>query len=152
MAEVKNATLKRFNGTDYDTIHPQTDWTQIESKPLTFTPTAHTLNSHSDVNASAPEDGFVLSWNAEASKWIAAQAAGGSSFLDGGTATSVYTDAEGWSGGGGDGGSRRVAHGHRVRGCVRWMRRRAAQLRESRLRRLRHQPPAADKVLVSRVH
>jgi hypothetical protein len=34
--------LKRFNGTDYDKLQPETTWTQVLDKPTTFTPTAHT--------------------------------------------------------------------------------------------------------------
>lgn len=77
MAETKKVTLKRFNGTDQDTIHPKTEWDQIESKPATFTPTSHTLNSHSDVNAVPTADGQVLTWDANNTKWIASATAGG---------------------------------------------------------------------------
>jgi hypothetical protein len=35
-------TLKRKTGAVYDNLHPTTTWTQVESKPTTFTPTAHT--------------------------------------------------------------------------------------------------------------
>ena len=40
----KQVTLKRVIDTsgNTDTIHPTTDWAQVESKPSTFTPTAHT--------------------------------------------------------------------------------------------------------------
>lgn len=34
--------LKRFNGSTYDKLHPETTWTQVLNKPSTFTPTAHT--------------------------------------------------------------------------------------------------------------
>ena len=39
-----NVTLKRVNNTSgaTDELHPTTDWSQIESKPSTFTPTSHT--------------------------------------------------------------------------------------------------------------
>jgi hypothetical protein len=35
-------TLKRKTGASYDNLHPTTTWTQVESKPTTFTPTSHT--------------------------------------------------------------------------------------------------------------
>jgi hypothetical protein len=35
-------TLKRRAGGAYDVLYPTTTWTQVESKPTTFTPTAHT--------------------------------------------------------------------------------------------------------------
>jgi hypothetical protein len=41
-------TLKRHNGgtsgtlTDFDNLRPTTTWTQVESKPTTFTPSSHT--------------------------------------------------------------------------------------------------------------
>jgi hypothetical protein len=37
-----NIKLKRYNGTSWDTINPETTWNQIQSKPSTFTPTSHT--------------------------------------------------------------------------------------------------------------
>ena len=53
MAQNLDVTLKRGNGTDFDTIYPTTTWGQILSKPLTFTPTAHdhTLADITDVSA-----------------------------------------------------------------------------------------------------
>ena len=42
MASDLEITLKRYNGTDYDTLKPTTTWAQIEGKPTTFTPTSHT--------------------------------------------------------------------------------------------------------------
>jgi len=77
MAEVKQVTLKRFNGTDEDTLHPTTEWDQVENKPSTFTATAHTLNSHTDVNAS-PTDGQALVWDGTNSLWVAGEGGGGS--------------------------------------------------------------------------
>jgi hypothetical protein len=35
-------TLRRKNGLVYDRLNPSTTWTQVEDKPTTFTPTAHT--------------------------------------------------------------------------------------------------------------
>lgn len=35
-------TLKRKVGAAYDVLYPTTTWAQVESKPTTFTPTAHT--------------------------------------------------------------------------------------------------------------
>ena len=75
MAETKQVTLKRYNGTDQDTLHPETHWDQLEGKPSTFTPTAHTLNSHTDVNAS-PTDGQALVWDGTNSLWIAGEGGG----------------------------------------------------------------------------
>lgn len=107
MAEVKKVTLKRFNGTDNDDLYPTTSWDQIESKPLTFTPTSHTLNSHSDVSAIPTEDGQALVWDSTANDgagaWVAglALSSGGSfAFLDGGAADSVYTTGDVLDGGG----------------------------------------------------
>jgi hypothetical protein len=77
MAEVKKVTLKRFNGTDDDTLHPTTEWEQVENKPSTFTPTAHTLNSHTDVDANPTADGQVLTWDATNNQWIALDSTGG---------------------------------------------------------------------------
>lgn len=37
-----NITLKRNNAGTYDNLYPKTTWDQVESKPSTFTPTAHT--------------------------------------------------------------------------------------------------------------
>ena len=48
MAVNIDVTLKRFNGTDNDTLHPTTTWTQVESKPATFTPTSHTHGNITD--------------------------------------------------------------------------------------------------------
>jgi len=47
MASNLKATLQRHNGTDIDTIYPKTTWVQVESKPSTYTPTAH---SHGDIS------------------------------------------------------------------------------------------------------
>ena len=104
MAEVKKVTLKRFNGTDNDDIYPTTSWDQIESKPSTFTPTSHTLNSHSDVNASPTADGQALIWDSTANSgsggWVAGEAGGTLSFIDGGAADSVYSFGDTLDGGG----------------------------------------------------
>ncbi len=35
-------TLRRKVGAAYDVLYPTTTWTQVESKPTTFTPTSHT--------------------------------------------------------------------------------------------------------------
>jgi hypothetical protein len=48
MATNIDVTLKRFNGTDNDTLNPTTTWTQVENKPSTFTPTAHTHGNLTD--------------------------------------------------------------------------------------------------------
>jgi hypothetical protein len=48
MAANIDVTLKRFNGTDNDTLHPTTTWTQVENKPSTFTPTSHTHGNITD--------------------------------------------------------------------------------------------------------
>lgn len=42
MASNLDITLKRHNGTDIDNLYPTTTWSQVESKPSTFTPTSHT--------------------------------------------------------------------------------------------------------------
>lgn len=42
MATNLEATLKRHNGTDQDNVYLTTTWPQVENKPSTFTPTAHT--------------------------------------------------------------------------------------------------------------
>jgi hypothetical protein len=41
-------TLKRRNGAGYDVLLPTTTWTQVEDKPTTFTPTAHTHGNITD--------------------------------------------------------------------------------------------------------
>ena len=46
MATNTPVLLKRFNGTDYDKLQPETTWTQVTDKPTTFTPTSHT---HGDI-------------------------------------------------------------------------------------------------------
>jgi hypothetical protein len=62
-----NFTLKRgVNGAD--TLYPKTTWTQVADKPATFTPTAHTLTSHSDVTITSPTTGQVLKYNGTA--WV----------------------------------------------------------------------------------
>ena len=38
MAQNKDFTLKRKNGTSIDTLYPTTRWGQVEEKPTTFTP------------------------------------------------------------------------------------------------------------------
>jgi hypothetical protein len=78
MADVK-VTLKRVIDAqgNTDNIHPTTDWDQVENKPSTFTPTAHTLNSHTDVDANPTAAGQVLTWDADNSQWIASVSAGG---------------------------------------------------------------------------
>jgi hypothetical protein len=48
MAVNIDVTLKRFNGTDNDTLNPTTTWTQVENKPSTFTPTSHTHGNITD--------------------------------------------------------------------------------------------------------
>lgn len=66
MAVNIDVTLKRFNGTDNDTLHPTTTWTQIENKPSTFTPTSHlhgniTDNGQITATQVAPTSGdFIL--------------------------------------------------------------------------------------------
>jgi hypothetical protein len=41
-------TLKRKTGAVYDNLHPTTTWTQVESKPTTFTPTSHSHGQITD--------------------------------------------------------------------------------------------------------
>jgi hypothetical protein len=41
-------TLKRKTGASYDNLHPTTTWTQVESKPTTFTPTSHSHGQITD--------------------------------------------------------------------------------------------------------
>lgn len=55
MASNLDATLKRGNGTDYDNVYLTTTWLQVENKPSTFTPTAHThvLADITDAGAAA---------------------------------------------------------------------------------------------------
>lgn len=50
-----NITLKRNNAGTYDNLYPKTTWDQVESKPSTFTPTAHThtLSDITDSGAAA---------------------------------------------------------------------------------------------------
>jgi hypothetical protein len=62
-----NFTLKRGVG-GADTLYPKTTWTQVADKPATFTPTAHTLTSHSDVTITSPSTGQVLKYNGTA--WV----------------------------------------------------------------------------------
>lgn len=38
----KNAALKRWNGSSYESVAPRTTWEQVEDKPSTFTPSEHT--------------------------------------------------------------------------------------------------------------
>jgi hypothetical protein len=75
----KKVTLKRVTDAqgNTDRVLPTTDWDQVENKPTTFTPTAHTLNSHTDVNAVPTADGQVLTWDDANSVWIASATAGG---------------------------------------------------------------------------
>ena len=53
-----NIKLKRYNGSSWDTINPETTWSQIQSKPSTFTPTSHThtLSQISDAGTVAAID------------------------------------------------------------------------------------------------
>jgi hypothetical protein len=53
MAQILPYQHKRFNGTDSDILHPETDWGQILNIPSTFTPTYHThvLADITDVSA-----------------------------------------------------------------------------------------------------
>jgi len=44
-------TLRRRNGAGYDVLLPTTTWTQVENKPTTFTPTAHTHGQISNTGA-----------------------------------------------------------------------------------------------------
>jgi len=37
-----DVTIRRKVGAGYDVLHPTTTWAQVENKPTTFTPTAHT--------------------------------------------------------------------------------------------------------------
>lgn len=54
---------------------------------------AHTLGSHSDVNAPAPTDNQSLTWDAATSKWVPETVAGGSTPLASATVTgTVKTD------------------------------------------------------------
>ena len=57
----KKVTLKRVADTsgNTDNIYPTTSWDQIESKPTTFTPTAHE-HIASDIDSETALDGYVL--------------------------------------------------------------------------------------------
>ena len=48
MANERDFTLKRKNGTIIDTLYPTTRWEQVEEKPITFTPTAHSHGNITD--------------------------------------------------------------------------------------------------------
>ena len=51
-----NVTLKRKTASGTDDLHPTTDWSQINSKPGTFAPTAHThgnINDDGQISATA---------------------------------------------------------------------------------------------------
>jgi hypothetical protein len=56
-----DVTLKRKNGATHDTLHPTTSWSQIEDKPTTFTPTAHThtLADVTDITATVTEVNYT---------------------------------------------------------------------------------------------
>lgn len=47
--------------------------------PATFTPSSHTLSSHSDVSTTSPTDGQVLAWNYTGSTWEPQTVSGGGS-------------------------------------------------------------------------
>ena len=74
----KQVTLKRVIDTsgNTDTIHPTTDWAQVESKPSTFTPTAHTHGYVTDdgritsAATIATGDHLVIADNSQSNKVI----------------------------------------------------------------------------------
>lgn len=44
-------------------------YSSLTGIPTTFTPSSHTLSSHSDVSTTSPTDGEVLTWNNSGSTW-----------------------------------------------------------------------------------
>jgi hypothetical protein len=53
------------------------DYGSLTNVPATFAPSAHDLASHSNVAATAPTDGQVLTWNNTASEWEPQTSSGG---------------------------------------------------------------------------
>lgn len=51
MASNLDFTLRRNNGTDTDVLYPTTRWSQVEEKPSTYTPTAHTHGNITNAGA-----------------------------------------------------------------------------------------------------
>ena len=51
-----NIKLRRYDGSSWDTLNPETTWSQIQSKPSTFTATSHThgnITNGGEINATA---------------------------------------------------------------------------------------------------
>ena len=57
----------RYDGTAW--VDAVLNYSDLNGVPADFTPSAHTLSSHSDVSATAPTDGQVLAWNNTGSTW-----------------------------------------------------------------------------------
>ncbi len=59
--------LTSYTVTSSDVTQHQGDlsiaWDQVSSKPTTFSPSSHTIKSHSDVSAANPTNGQVLKWD-----------------------------------------------------------------------------------------
>ena len=85
----KNINLKRKTGAGEDILHPTTNWDQVTSKPTTFAPDSHALDSHSNVSITSPSSGQVLKY--DGSNWVNGTDNEGSG--GGGTVTSVDTGA-----------------------------------------------------------
>ena len=73
MADIK---LRRYNGTGWDDINLETTWSQIQSKPSTFTPTSHTHGYVTDdgritsAATIATGDHLVIADNSQSNKVI----------------------------------------------------------------------------------
>lgn len=55
------------------------NYSSLAGVPTTFTPSSHTLSSHSDVSTTSPTDGQVLAWNNTGSTWEPQTVSGGGS-------------------------------------------------------------------------
>ena len=72
----KEITIKRKTSSGTEDLHPTTTWGQINSKPSTFTPTAHThgnINDNGQIGASqtiASGDHLVIADNSASNKFV----------------------------------------------------------------------------------
>ena len=66
--------IKRHNGSGWDNIDPKVDWSSIQNKPTSFTPTSHTHTEYLKTNPDG--DGVVIAYS-DANPTIDGQTTGG---------------------------------------------------------------------------
>lgn len=80
---VTTSVVQGFDG-DYNSLTNQPslfdgDYASLTNKPTDFTPSSHSLSSHSDVSTASPTGGQVLAWNDIGLTWEPQTVSGGGS-------------------------------------------------------------------------